>query len=129
VLSLDGIAIAAAIHLVAGPEAVAFKCAYDETWSRASPGVLLDLHTARLTLDGGLFRLMDSGAIPGHPVETLWRDRVSLGQLAMALSERTPLSHLDALARRQRTARMWRARAGSVLERVRRIKSARGAMS
>jgi CelD/BcsL family acetyltransferase involved in cellulose biosynthesis len=123
VLTLDEVAIAAAVHLVAGSEAVAFKCAYDESWSRMSPGTVLDLHTLRLALDAGLFETMDSGAIPGHPVEALWRDRIRIGQLAMNLDETAPLAQLEAFARRQKRALGWKTEAKTLLGRLRRIRS------
>ncbi|KAA2238295.1 GNAT family N-acetyltransferase [Salinarimonas soli] len=99
-MRVDGKPIAAALHLVAGDEAVAFKCAYDETWSRASPGALLDVHTLLMTLDGGQVSLMDSGALPGHPVEGLWRERVAFGRLLVDLRRDSTPAALERVSAR-----------------------------
>jgi CelD/BcsL family acetyltransferase involved in cellulose biosynthesis len=99
-MTVNGRPVAAAIHLVAGEEAVAFKCAYDEAWAKASPGALLDLQTLRTTLDSGRLALMDSGAQPGHPVEGLWRDRLAFGSLLVALRPETTREDLEGVARR-----------------------------
>jgi CelD/BcsL family acetyltransferase involved in cellulose biosynthesis len=121
VLRLDGVTIAAAVHLIAGPNAAAFKCAYDEAWSRMSPGVLLDLHTLRFALDEGRFALMDSCAVPGHPVEALWRDRVTIGRIAIGLGAPCDAHALDAFVRRQQTVSAWRADAKALMKRLDRL--------
>ena len=99
-MTLDGKPIAAALHLVAGGEAVAFKCAYDETWAKASPGALLDVHTLLMTLDSGQLSLMDSGALPGHPVEGLWRERIAFGRMLVDLRRGAEPGNLEPLSGR-----------------------------
>lgn len=99
-LTLDARPVAAAVHLLAGDEAVAFKCAYDEAWAKASPGALLDLHTLGTTLESGRLGLMDSGALPGHPVEGLWRERIAYGDVLVGIDGRATREDLDALSRR-----------------------------
>jgi CelD/BcsL family acetyltransferase involved in cellulose biosynthesis len=99
-MTLDGKPVAAALHLVAGAEAVAFKCAYDESWAKASPGALLDVHTLLMTLDTGQLSLMDSGALPGHPVEALWRERIAFGRMLVDLRRGASPGGLASLAGR-----------------------------
>ncbi|HYF54110.1 MAG TPA: GNAT family N-acetyltransferase [Salinarimonas sp.] len=99
-LTVAGRPVAAAVHLLAGDDAVAFKCAYDEAWAKASPGAVLDLHTLETVLGSGRIGLMDSGAQPGHPVEALWRERIAYGDRLVALDRRTASDELEALARR-----------------------------
>jgi CelD/BcsL family acetyltransferase involved in cellulose biosynthesis len=123
VLRVGGQTIAAAVHLIAGAHAVAFKCAYDESWARFSPGALLDLHTLRLALDERRFALMDSCAMPGHPVEALWCDRVRFGEVAIGLGAPCDGHALDALARRQRKLSAWKADAKALMTRLQRIRT------
>ncbi len=60
-------------HIECGRSALSFKIAYDEDYSRYSPGVLLQMSY----LERGLaFDQVDSCATPGHPMfESLWLDR------------------------------------------------------
>lgn len=113
-MTLDGRPIAAAVHLVAGDEAVAFKCTYDESWAKASPGTLLDLHTLAMTLDSGRLSFMDSGAQAGHPVEALWRDRIAFGRMLVDLRRGSTAGALEAVAARaesiERLATSFKAR-------------------
>ena len=123
VLRVDGVTIAAAVHLIAGANAVAFKCAYDESWARVSPGALLDLHTLRLVLDGGRLGLIDSGAVPGHPVEALWCDRVTVGQVAIGLGGACDGSALDSFARRRQAVEGWKAEAKTLMKNLERVRA------
>jgi CelD/BcsL family acetyltransferase involved in cellulose biosynthesis len=82
-LRLDGRAIAMKcnVRCSAGAQqgAVAFKIAYDEAFSRFSPGVLLELEHIRRLHEPGAPSWMDSGAAPNHPmIDHLWRDRRSI---------------------------------------------------
>lgn len=98
-LRLDGVPIAAAVHLVAGARAGTFKCAYDERYARCSPGVLLDAYTAGLMLREPGFERLDSCAPPGHPVETLWTDTVGFSDLLVGV---VPVARLERVAARLR---------------------------
>lgn len=122
VLTVDGLAIAAALHLVGGSEAAAFKCAYDESFSRMSPGALLDLYAVRLALDERRFAVMDSCAIPGHSVEALWRDRIRMGQLLIDLRASPSRARLEGFAQRQEALLGWKSDAKVVIERLRRLR-------
>jgi CelD/BcsL family acetyltransferase involved in cellulose biosynthesis len=123
VLRVGGETIAAAVHLIAGANAVAFKCAYDESWGRMSPGALLDLHTVRLALDERRFALMDSCAVPGHPVEGLWCDRVRIGEIAIGLGAPCDGRALDAFVRRQQKLSAWKADAKAMVKRLQQIRA------
>jgi CelD/BcsL family acetyltransferase involved in cellulose biosynthesis len=79
-------AIAASITLASGDTAWCWKIAYDETVSRASPGVQLmcDL-TDDLLAQPGPARV-DSCAVADHPmVDRLWRERLTLSDRLIAL--------------------------------------------
>jgi hypothetical protein len=117
-MTVDGRPVAAAVHLVAGEEAAAFKAAYDETWSKASPGVLLDLHTLRMTLDSGRLALMDSATAPGHPLEELWRDRLAFGRVLVAPQADATREDLEAVARRLEAMEKATRRAKAVVKRA-----------
>jgi CelD/BcsL family acetyltransferase involved in cellulose biosynthesis len=73
-LSLNGKPIAIMHAIVDGNQAWLHKIAYDEAYAKFSPGVLLVLHaTEKLFAEIGLV-LVDSCAIPGHPmIENIWR--------------------------------------------------------
>jgi len=86
-----------------------------------SPGVLLELHTLRFALDEGRFALMDSCAVPGHPVEALWCDRVTIGRIAIGLGAPCDAHALDAFVRRQQTVSAWRADAKALMKRLDRL--------
>lgn len=107
-MRLDGRPIAAAVHLVAGDGERAlggtFKCAFDEDHSSGSPGVQLDAYTARALAEGRLAaRYLDSCALPGHPVEALWPERLAFCDEAILLAPGAPATRLDApLARLSR---------------------------
>lgn len=84
-LVLDGRVIAAMFAIVEGSKAWLGKIAYDESFARFSPGVLLILHATRqLTAETGL-TCIDSCAIPGHPmIENIWRDRLTVADVIVA---------------------------------------------
>jgi CelD/BcsL family acetyltransferase involved in cellulose biosynthesis len=123
VLKVGGKTIAAAIHLVAGPNAVAFKCAYDESWARMSPGTLLDLRTLRFALDERRFAVMDSCAVPGHPVEALWCDRIRVGEIAIGLGAPCDEDALEAFVRRQQKLSAWKADAKALAKRLQHLRA------
>ena len=84
-LVLNGKAIASAYAIVEGDQAWLVKIAYDEAFAKFSPGVLLILHaTEQLFAEPGL-KLIDSCAIPGHPmIENIWRDRMEMADVMIA---------------------------------------------
>lgn len=74
-LYLDGTPLAMQCNLHSGSKGFAFKVAYDESWSKYSPGVLLELQAIRyfLSIDG--FHWMDSCTGAQHPLmERIWSE-------------------------------------------------------
>ncbi|HSJ78540.1 MAG TPA: GNAT family N-acetyltransferase, partial [Erythrobacter sp.] len=72
-LRLDGRAIAMLANFITAPGAYSFKTAYDETYARYSPGMLLQLENLAL-LERPDVQWADSCAVEGHPmIERLWR--------------------------------------------------------
>lgn len=84
-ICLDGRAIASLYAIVEGDRAWLGKIGYDEAYARYSPGVLLILEaTERLFAESGL-KLVDSCAIPDHPmIDHIWRDRIAIADVLAA---------------------------------------------
>jgi hypothetical protein len=71
--------IATAIVLRSGATAWCWKIAYDERFSRASPGVQLVADLTQTLLDDPTFACGDSCATAGHPmIDHIWRERLPL---------------------------------------------------
>jgi CelD/BcsL family acetyltransferase involved in cellulose biosynthesis len=85
-LALDGEPIAIGLVLRSGARAFYWKTAYDERFADYSPGLQLTLDLSRaLEREPGL-TLVDSCAMSGHPmIDRLWRGRLELADLALAL--------------------------------------------
>ena len=85
-LRVGGNAIAATVTLRSGDRAWTWKIAYDEDFSRASPGVQLMVDaTESLLADGGL-ATVDSCATADHPmIDHLWRERLALSDRLIAI--------------------------------------------
>ncbi|MBG1231222.1 GNAT family N-acetyltransferase [Aestuariivirga litoralis] len=82
---LNGKAIASLVGLVEGPQAWIFKIAYDEDFAKFSPGVLVVLEATKDFFADGNIRLVDSCAIPGHPmIDRLWPDRLAFADVLVA---------------------------------------------
>ena len=83
--ALNGKPIAIMHAIVEGDQAWLCKIAYDENYAKFSPGVLLILYaTEKLFAERGI-TLVDSCAIPGHPmIENIWRDRVEMADVMIA---------------------------------------------
>lgn len=72
-LRLDGRAIAMLVNFITPPGAYSFKTAFDESYARFSPGMLLQLENLAL-LERADVAWADSCAVEGHPmIERLWR--------------------------------------------------------
>jgi CelD/BcsL family acetyltransferase involved in cellulose biosynthesis len=83
-LALDGRPIAMMYAVVDGSEAWLGKIAFDETWAKYSPGVLLILHATERIFAEGITQA-DSCAIPDHPmINHLWRDRLKVADVMIA---------------------------------------------
>jgi hypothetical protein len=78
-LRVGGSAVAAVVTLRSGATAWTWKIAYDETFARASPGVLLMLDLTEALLADESIARADSCATAGHPmIDHLWRERLLL---------------------------------------------------
>jgi CelD/BcsL family acetyltransferase involved in cellulose biosynthesis len=86
-LTLDGRAIAMLVNFRTPPGSWSFKIAYDESLSRFSPGVLIELENLPRVLNDPEVDWMDSCAIENHPmINSLWGERRSIIQVAVPLS-------------------------------------------
>jgi CelD/BcsL family acetyltransferase involved in cellulose biosynthesis len=75
-LRLDGRPIALKYNLLAGDGSFAFKITFDESYSRYSPGVLLELDNVHRLHEMESVRWMDSCAAPNRfMINHLWPDR------------------------------------------------------
>ncbi|WP_119388251.1 GNAT family N-acetyltransferase [Taklimakanibacter lacteus] len=75
----NGKPIAIMSGLVKGAQGWLGKIAYDEAFARYSPGVQLVLDATETLIDKERLALVDSCAIPNHPmINNIWRDRVAL---------------------------------------------------
>ncbi|WP_298164177.1 GNAT family N-acetyltransferase [Novosphingobium sp.] len=84
-LELDGEPIAMLATLITPPGAFSYKTAFDERFSRFSPGVLLQLENLALLERAGV-RWADSCAVPDHPmIDSLWRERRAIGRFSIAI--------------------------------------------
>jgi CelD/BcsL family acetyltransferase involved in cellulose biosynthesis len=84
VLSLDGRAIAVSLNLQVGRSCCAIKCAYDETYRRFSPGLVLELLVIEHLFTTRFADELDSCVTqPGHVIQDLWDGAVEVGTLAV----------------------------------------------
>lgn len=81
----NGRPIALKVNFIASPGSFAFKIAYDEAFSKFSPGVLLELENIRVLHESSDAAWMDSCAAPDHPmINRIWRDRVLLQHVLLS---------------------------------------------
>jgi hypothetical protein len=67
------------------------KIAYDEELAKFSPGVLLVLDATERLMAEPPIKLIDSCAIPGHPmIDKLWRDRIAMGDVLIGRPGTSP---------------------------------------
>lgn len=84
-LTLDGRPIAMLATFLSAPGAFSFKTAFDERFSRFSPGVLLQRENLALLADPRI-EWCDSCAAADHPmIDHMWRERRSIGRLSVAI--------------------------------------------
>jgi CelD/BcsL family acetyltransferase involved in cellulose biosynthesis len=92
-LLVDGRAIAATIVLRSGRSAWFWKIAYDETFARFSPGVMLSVAVTEELLDEPAIACVDSCASADHPmIDHLWRERLPVCNRLMAVRPTAPFS-------------------------------------
>lgn len=77
--------IAMLANFITPPGSFGFKTAFDENYSRYSPGVLLEREYLN-SLSNRAVEWCDSCASPNHPVmDRLWRERRTIGKLSIAI--------------------------------------------
>ena len=87
-IDIDGRAIASMIVLMMNGEAYTWKTAFDEEFSRFSPGKLLLAQLTDWHLDDANITRTDSCAIPDHPIMSrFWKEREAMGTLIIGLRE------------------------------------------
>lgn len=85
-LDLDGRPLAMLVNFIAPPGAFSFKIAFDESYARFSPGVLIQLENLKiLGRDDVIW--MDSCAAQDHSmINSLWAERRSIVRVTIALA-------------------------------------------
>jgi CelD/BcsL family acetyltransferase involved in cellulose biosynthesis len=98
---VDGRAVAAAILLRSGRGAWFWKIAYDETFARFSPGVLITVALTEDLVDDATIAQADSCATENHPmIDHVWRERLTLADRLIGVASQAPFDrarHLEAL--------------------------------
>lgn len=101
-LRLDDRAIAMLVTLTSGSGGFSFKTAFDEAYSRFSPGVLLQRESLDIAAAHQL-DWIDSCAAPDHPmIDSLWRERRAILRLALPLPGTTNKARFAATMAAQR---------------------------
>lgn len=84
-LTLDGQPLAMLASFLTPPGAFSYKTAFDERFSRFSPGVLLQRENLAM-LDHPAVRWTDSCAAADHPmIDHIWRERRAIGRISIAI--------------------------------------------
>ena len=84
-IRLDGKPLAMLVNFMSAPGAFGFKTAFDEDYSRFSPGVLLQIENLKF-LDRRRLEWIDSCAAQDHPmIDSLWSGRRYIGRFSIEL--------------------------------------------
>lgn len=84
-LTLDDQPLAMLASFLTPPGAFSYKTAFDERFSRFSPGVLLQRENLAM-LDHPAIRWTDSCAAADHPmIDHIWRERRAIGRVSIAI--------------------------------------------
>lgn len=85
-MDLNGRPIAMLVNFLTAPGSYSFKIAFDETYARFSPGVLIQIENLNI-LDQPEIAWMDSCAAEDHPmIDSLWGERRSIVRCTVRLS-------------------------------------------
>ena len=83
--------VASAIVLRHLDRAFYFKLGVDENFAKCSPGVQLTLELTRHMCADDRIAMVDSTAIPGHPmIDPIWRGRLAIGDVLIPLNRHDP---------------------------------------
>lgn len=103
-LTSNGETIASGIVIRSGRSALYFKTAYNEVYSRYSPGVQLTVFLTRYLSEHPEIDYIDSTAAPGHPmIDHVWRERRRIGDMLIP-TKRGVLPKLCIAALKSRSA-------------------------
>ncbi len=84
-LRLDGRPLAMLVNFLCAPGSFSFKTAFDESYARFSPGVLLQIENLALLTRPDI-DYCDSCAAEGHPmIDSLWTGRRAIGRYSVAI--------------------------------------------
>lgn len=101
VLRLDGKPIAMLVNFLTVPGAYSFKTAFDEAWSRYSPGVLIQRENLDLLARNDI-AWCDSCAAADHPmIERIWREKRRIVRVSIAIGGPVRRMIFRQLARRE----------------------------
>lgn len=107
-LDLDDRPLAMLVNFLCPPGGFSFKTAFDEDYSRFSPGVLLQQANLDL-LDHPQIDWVDSCAAPGHPmIDSVWRERRALVWVNVSLSAASDRLRFAMLMKTERLWRRWK---------------------
>ncbi len=117
-VTFDGRPIAMMSGLVKGSQGWLGKIAYDEAFAKYSPGVMLVLDVTERLIDQERLALVDSCAIPGHPmIDNIWRDRLALCDV-MIRAPGLSATAFNLLLAAERSRRRLRAAAKALIYRI-----------
>jgi CelD/BcsL family acetyltransferase involved in cellulose biosynthesis len=102
VLALEGRPIAVSLALLCGGTAFLLKSAYDESFRRFAPGLLLEDAIRRSFLDEGFAEKLDSASLPGCVLEDFLAQREIMADVAIATDPAVSAKALAALVRQER---------------------------
>ncbi|NWJ23854.1 GNAT family N-acetyltransferase [Rhizobium sp. RM] len=87
-IDLNGSAIASIVVFMTAGEAYTWKTAFDESYSKYSPGKLLIQKLTDWHLDDANILRSDSCAVPDHPIMSrFWQERQEMGTLIVGLAQ------------------------------------------
>jgi CelD/BcsL family acetyltransferase involved in cellulose biosynthesis len=114
----DGKPIAMMSGFVKGDQGWLGKIAYDETFAKYSPGVMLVLDATERLTDKERLALVDSCAISNHPmINNIWRDRLALCDV-MIKGPGLSATAFHVLLAAEKSARCLRASAKALFYRI-----------
>jgi CelD/BcsL family acetyltransferase involved in cellulose biosynthesis len=125
-LLLDGQPIAVSINIEAAGTLFTPKCAYDESYRRFSPGLILEYLVIEAFYDRDDAAEMDAATtVSGHLVQGLWNDERAMGMMLVGPQDmRTKVaaqSYLAAVQARSLAKTVAGGRLVSMVRRLRRI--------
>ncbi len=84
-ITLDGRPIAMLANFLTAPGSFSYKTAFDESYARFSPGVLLQRENLALLTRADI-SWCDSCAVPDHPmIDSLWTERRPIGRISVGI--------------------------------------------